>query len=253
MEPHLRSFPYRCVAPTFFGYDAAPRRRFRLKMRDHFVLIDGLLRAVVEDARPRLVLAAGFSVSGDFLLRFASSIRPQDAVPLDGILAAGCNLGIETCFLTGVLARLDAADPARLMGALRSMNELPSSLEEWLVLHSYVTRILLKFRHDVTPLRELSREFVGPFEEDSGAAFAEMFRGASARVRSVRCLFEDTETCNRLLRAIHLRNREDGFLGPLYRDGCLLVEDTPSHFELIQPSRFARHLSAMVEELSAPR
>ena len=214
--------------------------------------IDGLLRAVVEDARPRLVLAAGFSVSGDFLLRFASSIRPQDAVPLDGILAAGSNLGIETCFLTGVLARLDAANPRAADGRAPVDEPAPSSLEEWLVLHSYVTRILLKFRHDVTPLRELSREFVGPFEEDSGAAFAEMFRGASARVRSVRCLFEDTETCNRLLRAIHLRNREDRVPRPSLPRRMSPRGGHPEPLELIEPSRFARHVSAMVEERALP-
>jgi hypothetical protein len=42
-----------------------------------------------------------------------------------------------------------------------------------------------------------------------------------------------------------------GTLGPHHRDGSLLIEPTPSHFDLLQPERIARHLSAMLEELRA--
>jgi hypothetical protein len=33
-------------------------------------------------------------------------------------------------------------------------------------------------------------------------------------------------------------------------DGTLLIEPTPSHFELLQPARVPAHLAALVKELS---
>jgi hypothetical protein len=251
-EPHLKALPYRCVAPTLHGYEPGARRRLRLTLADHFALFAGLVRHLVEESRPRFVVAAGFSISGDFLLRLVASRRPEDAIPLDGVLALGPNLGLDTCFLTRVLVELDASQPDRFMRALRSLGDVPSNIDEWLVLNGYMGRVLSKFREDVTPLRELAREFVAPFVEEDGAAFDSMFREASGRVRALRCLFEDTDTCNRLLREAHLRNRDAGVFGPAYQNGSLRVADTPSHFDLAQPERVGRHLAAMIEELARP-
>jgi hypothetical protein len=76
-----------------------------------------------------------------------------------------------------------------------------------------------------------------------------MYRDATSRARMVRCVFEDSETCNQLLKQALLDHMDTGTLGDRHRDGALLIESTPSHFELLQPERMARHLNAMVEEL----
>jgi hypothetical protein len=38
-------------------------------------------------------------------------------------------------------------------------------------------------------------------------------------------------------------------LGEHHRDGSLLIELTPSHFDLLQPARVAAHLATLVKEL----
>jgi hypothetical protein len=66
-------------------------------------------------------------------------------------------------------------------------------------------------------------------------------------------VFEDSETCNRLLRTVLVDHMDRGVLGRSHRDGALLLDSTKSHFELLQPNRVAGHLAAMIQELRGPR
>jgi len=251
-EPHLRTLPYRCVAPTLYGFTPKARLRLPLSLDDHTVFLSELLNLTVAESRPTLVIVAGFSASGDLVLKLASNL-PEGARPPDGILALGCNQGIETCFISRVLAKLESNEPARLLEALRAISETASSLDDWMLLNGYLGRIMTRFRNDLSPLRSLGRDVIEPFEREGPEAFARMVREAAARVRRVRCVFEDSETCNRLLRDILTQHMDRRILGEHYRDGSLLIEPTPSHFDLIQPERVAAHLSAMVDELRATK
>ena len=247
-EPHLRTLPYRCVAPTLYGFAPRARHRLALSLSDHISLLLELLHVMVDESRPSLVIVAGFSASGDLVLKLASS-TPDGERPPDGILALGPNQGIETCFISRVLAKLESNDPMHLLAALRTISETASSLDDWMLLNSYLGRILTRFRNDLSPLRHLGRDIVEPFERDGSEAFAQMYREAASRVRRVRCIFEDSETCNRLLRSVLTDHMDRGILGEHHRDGSLLIEPTPSHFELLQPERVAAHLATMVKEL----
>jgi hypothetical protein len=249
-EPHLRMLPYRCIAPTLYGFAPHARHRFALSLRDHVLLLSELLNVTVEESSPSLVIAVGFSASGDLVLKLASS-TPDGARAPDGILALGPNQGVETCFISRVLAKLESNDPTQLLAALRTISETASSLDDWLLLNGYLGRILSRFRDDLSPLRSLGRDIVEPFERDNPGAFAQMYREAASRVRRVRCIFEDSETCNRLLRNVLTDHMDRRILGEHHRDGSLLIEPTPSHFELLQPARVAAHLATMVEELRA--
>src|SRR4029453_18141677 len=128
-----------------------------------------------------------------------------------------------------------------------------SSLDEWMLLNGYLGRIMARFRYDLSPLSRLGRDLVDPFERDEAGAFAQMYREATSRVRLVRCLFEDAEICKRLLRNVLTDHMDRQILGEHHRDGSLLIEPTPSHFDLIQPARVAAHLAAMVKELRETR
>jgi serine/threonine protein kinase len=247
-EPHLRTLPYRCIAPTFYGFAQKAQHRFALSLRDHMVLLSELMQTVAKETDPALVIAVGFSASGDVVLKLASVTLEGGRVP-DGVLALGPNQGIETCFISRVLARLDGNDPAELLGALRMISETASSLDDWMLLNGYLGRIMTRFRSDVSPLRVLGRDIVEPFELDEAGAFAAMYREATLRVRNVRCVFEDSEVCNRLLRTVLMDHMDRRILGEHHRDGSMLIEPTPSHFDLVQVDRIAVHLARMVEEL----
>jgi hypothetical protein len=251
-EPHLRMLPYRCIAPTLYGFAPRAHHRFALSLRDHIVLLSELLRVTAEENEPSLVIMVGFSASGDLLLRLASS-TPQGARVPDGVLALGANQGIETCFVSRVFAGLESNEPAQLLTALRTIGETATSLDDWMLLNGYLGRVMARFRADVSPLRTLGRDLVEPFEREGAGAFAEMYREATSRVANVRCVFEDSEICNRLLRNVLMDHMDRRILGEHHRDGALLIEPTPSHFDLVQPERVATHLAAMVEELRAAR
>jgi serine/threonine protein kinase len=250
-EPHLRTLPYRCIAPTLFGFEPRTRQRFALSQRDHTTVLSELLRLRVAECDPSIVILVGFSASADIVLKLASG-TPEGARLPDGVLALGPNQGIETCFVSRVLAELDTHDPARLLAAFRSISDAASSLDDWMLLNGYLGRIMSRFRSDVAPLRTLARDVIEPFVRDEAGAFAAMYGAASSRIRNVRCVFEDSEICNRLLRTVLMAHMDRGILGEHHRDGSLMIEPTPSHFDLLQPERIAAHLAAMVEELRAP-
>jgi hypothetical protein len=249
-EPHLRTLPFRCIAPTLYGFTTRARHRFTLSLRDHMSLLTDLLQAMVRECNPALLLVVGFSASGDLALMIPSAIPEGGRLP-DGILALGPNQGMETCFLSRAMARLETSDPARLLPAFRRISETASTLDDWIIINSYLGRIMDRFRGDVSPLRLLGRDIIEPFERDETGAFAAMYREATSRVRLVRCLFEDSEICNRLLRKLLMDHMDHGILGAHHRDGSLLVEATPSHFEIAHADRVGAHLTAMVEELRA--
>ena len=251
-EPHLRMLPYRCIAPTLYGFAPRAPHRFELSLNDHIVLLSELLRMAVDESRPSLVIVTGFSASADLLLKLVSGLPDGSRVP-DGVLALGPNQGIETCFASRVLGRLENNEPGQLLAALRTIGETATSLDDWMLLNGYLGRVMTRFRADVTPLRTLGRDLCEPFERDGAGAFAQTYREATSRVGNVRCLFEDSEVCNRLLRQLLVDHMDRGVLGEHHRDGALVIEPTPSHFELPQPERVAKYLAVMVEELRAAR
>src|SRR5262249_21247746 len=99
-------------------------------------------------------------------------------------------------------------------------------------------------------LREFAKEIIRPFKEDGDGAFARMYREASGAVTALRCLFEDSETCNRLLGEVQLRNLDAGVLGAHYREGSLAIEPDTHHFDLLRPDIARRHLGGLVATLA---
>lgn len=248
LEPHLRMLPYHCITPTLYGFQANPRHRFDLSLEDHLVLLGELLRMKIAETRPALVIVGGFSSAGDVMMRLVAKDAGLTR-PIDGLLALGCNQAMETCFVSRVLARLDMSDRASMLRDLNAFYKGATNIDDWIIINGYMGRIMPRFRRDLTPLKTLAGDIIRPFEADDAGAFAVMYREAAARVRVMRCIFEDSEPCNRLLKAALIDHLDRGALGPHHRDGALLIEPTESHFELLQPERVAKHLAAMVTEL----
>ncbi len=245
----LRALPYRAVALTPYGFEPARRRRPALPLQDHLVMLRHFLRHITERTRPGRVVLAGYSSGGDTAMRFAAG---RVATRVDALLSLGCNLSLETCFVTSILAQLRHGHSDELMAGLRAVGEHAPSLDAWLTVHSYLVQMLQKFQSRVEPLRTVARDIVAPFENGGESPFVGWFREASHQVRALRCVFEDDDTCRGIVMDLQLRQMDEGLLGDAYRDGSLVIEPDSSHFDLIKPEVVERHLAALLELLPAP-
>jgi tRNA A-37 threonylcarbamoyl transferase component Bud32 len=242
----LQRTRHRGIAPTLCGFEPASGWRPAFSVDDHIVLLRECLRDVASKLRPRLILVAGFSSGGDFALRVAAAPDPDARLKLDGCLTLGANLSSATCFMTSALATLGNNDEEAMLTILRGVSDRASSLDEWVNICEYVTRIVPVFRHDTAPLRAFAAGISAPFEHDALTAFAHWYRAAADRGVRLRCVFEDTPMYRDLVRELQLRNLDDGLLGPRYEELSVVTEAGTNHFDLIEPARVAHHIDALV-------
>jgi tRNA A-37 threonylcarbamoyl transferase component Bud32/pimeloyl-ACP methyl ester carboxylesterase len=246
----LETATYRAVAVTFRGFEPVTAWRPSLSLDDHMVLVREFLRDVVARLRPRITIIGGFSSGADFAIRLAAAPDPEPRLRLDGCLALGANLSIDTCFLTSELATLNDRDDAGLLAILRRVSNQASSLDEWVNLCEYAVSIVPTFRHDVAALRAFGAAISAPFATEKLTPFADWYRAAAAKGCQLRCVFEDTPMFRDLVRELQLRNLDDGLLGPQYEEGSIVAEAGTGHFDLIGPSRVEDYVLALVDRLT---
>jgi hypothetical protein len=246
----LRATRYRAMALTPFGFEADRKRRAPLCLEDHLVFAREWLRAMRAVVKPRMVVVVGFSSGADTALRLAGA----EDVEIDGCLSLGCNLSLETCFLTHVLARVESGKDEATLAALRAVGASASSLDDWINLHEYLVAIARKFRNDLEPLKRFAIGITEPFE--SGAPldpFVRWYGDASGKGRSLRAVFEDRGAYPELLKELHLRNIDEKVLGARYEEDSIVIEPDAGHFDLLDPARVERHLDALVARIRASK
>ena len=246
-EDHLRLLPWRCVAVTPYSHEPVRHRRYTLSLTDHFTLLRHFLRHVAERTGAKTVVLAGFSSGADIVMRFAAG-RPAGGASVDGILSLGCNITLETCAVTSMLARMSSRHPERLLADLRTVGESATELDSWLKVHTYLVSMLGKFRGSVDPLRQLAREIVRPFEVGE-SPFYSWYRDASTNVRGVRCVFEDDARHRAFVSDLALKQAESNRLGDRYRQDTIVIEPDTAHFDLEQPDVASKHLEALLAAL----
>jgi serine/threonine protein kinase len=254
-ERVLTLAPYRALAPTLYGFEPVVARRTVLSLDDHLAILREFVRDAVERLHPEIVLLVGFSSGADAVLRLlatddvAATSTPRPLV--DGALALGANLSLETCFVTRLLAGMDAGDPQRMLAELRSLGDGADTLHDWLNIHEYMVSTLRKFGGDIAPLRRYAADIVEPFAAGGGGEnpFSAWYRSASARVRRLRCVFEDTAMIERPLRALRLQNLDERIFGPRYLEDSVVIESGTDHFDLSRPELILRHVDEMVRAL----
>jgi serine/threonine protein kinase len=242
---------YRELAVTFRGFEPVTAWRPCLTLDDHMVIVREFLREAVARLRPRLTIIAGFSSGADFAIRLAAAPDPESRLRLDGCLALGPNLSIETCFLTSALATLKDRDDEALLSLLRRVSSSASSLDEFVNICDYIASVVPSFRHDVAALRTFGAAISAPFATAKLTPFAEWYRAAAAKGTRLRCVFEDTPMFRDLVRELQLRNLDDGLLGPHYEEGSVVAEPGSSHFDLIDPARVEQHARVLVDRLTS--
>jgi len=245
----LQAANYRAASVTFRGFEPEARWRPALTLDDHIVLVREFLRDLVKRVQPRFTVIAGFSSGGDFAIRFAAAADPESRLRVVGCLVLGANLSFDTCFLTRALATLESRDDAAMLAVLRRVADSAGSLDEWVNVCDYVTKIVPTFRYDVAPLRAFASGIVEPYTRDAVTPFAQWYREASARGCRLRCVFEDTPMFQSLVRDLQLRNLDEGILGPHYEEQSVVSEAGTTHFDLIEPARVAGHVQALVSRM----
>jgi pimeloyl-ACP methyl ester carboxylesterase len=249
---HLRSLPYRAIAPTQAGFEPHADVRFALSIHDHGTLLRAFMRATRERVRPRLTLLAGHSAGADLAMRLVTEAG-QDVLPLDGLLALEPNLALETCQVTRHLCEFEPGNEAKLLQLLNELSRVPESLDDWIILYDYVLGMIVKCRDNIEGLRDFAREVVAPFRDAGESPFIGWYRAASEAVRCLRCVFSETPVYNRRILEIQLQNLDTGCLGRHYSEDGVRIERGTTHLDLYHVDRVGRYLKEMVDQLSRPR
>ncbi|MGH7709967.1 MAG: alpha/beta fold hydrolase, partial [Gemmatimonadaceae bacterium] len=246
----LRASPYRGIAVSLYGFAPASRRRIPLAIEDHAAMLRELVHDVVARERPSTTLLVGFSSGADLGFRMINGAAPERPLPLAGFLSLGCNLALETCFVSKPFAELkDQAEPS--VELLRGITTHVMSVQEWMYLNDYLVRILRKFAGDLSALQRHAQDIVQAFSGDDPHPFDRWYREATARVSTVRCVFEEIPSYVRLVQDIRLRNLDHGVLGPRYREGSIVTEPATEHFGLTDSELVQRHVEALLENVRA--
>jgi serine/threonine protein kinase len=241
----LEESPYRSVAVSLYGFEPSAVKRRSISMSDHVTVVRHFLTWMAGAVEPTVTVLVGFSSGADLGLRLIAD-WPGDQPPVvDGLLALGCNLNLDTCFVSSALASLSSEHGTEMLPHLRASGAQAANLGEWLNVHEYLVNILRKFQHDLRLLQRHGEEVVRPFQ-DGGNPFPDWYKAACSRVKALRCVFADTEMETRPVRQLILAHLEEGVLGECYNEKSIMIEPDADHFDLLDPQRIKRHLAEML-------
>ncbi|HEY6290486.1 MAG TPA: protein kinase [Terriglobia bacterium] len=251
LEPHLKRLPYRGVSPSLYNYETDRHPRISLSLADHIVILREWLLELIERSQASTVVLVGLSCGTDIWLQL---LLNGPSPRIDGLLGLGCNLSIDTCFVSRVLARMAPDKPEVSIAELRRFGETAESLDEWLNVHEYLVRVLRKFEGDMGVLQRAAAEIVGPFKDTQDfATFAQWFKGARQRVPALRLVFSSDSGSQAALARLKLKNLDTGILGEEFPESIITVAPDVDHFQLMGPESVAAHVDEVVTEARTRR
>ncbi len=216
----LKASPYRAVAVTLVGFGKQEKRRPTLGLDDHSRVLRLMLREIVAQCRAKRLVLVGHSAGSDQLMRMMHDDEGA-GVAVDGLIALGPNVCLDTCFATRLYAKIDAANPDGTLEILKSLAEHIDTLETWLVVQSYFAEMFIKLGNDLEPLRRYAADLVKPFEEP-GDPLADWYRSAKRRVPHVRLVFSNEEAA--AAEALLARHLESNVLGDDFTEDSFTIE-----------------------------
>jgi pimeloyl-ACP methyl ester carboxylesterase len=243
-EQFLNASPHRAIAVTLVGFGKHERRRPTLGLDDHSRVLRMLLREIVTECQPRRTVLVGHSAGADQLLRMMHDDAAA-GVPVDGLIALGPNVSLETCFATRLYARIDAANPDGTLGLLKSLAEHIDTLETWLVVQSYFAQMFMKLGSELEPLRRYAADLVRPFEEP-GDPLAEWYRSARQRVPRVRLVFSNEESA--AAEDLLARHLDSNALGDDFTERSFAIERV-HHLALLDLALVTRHVEDVFDSI----
>ncbi len=251
-EPVLTQLPYRGISPTLYGCEPERRGRISLSLADHVVILRELLRELATSLRPTTIVLVGFSLGADMGFELLLRATDEPGPAIDAFLSLECNLCLDTCTISGVLAGLAPEYPEISVADLRRITESATSLEQWLNIHEYLVRVLRKFQGDIGVLQRAAADIVRPFRETPGfETFARWFQGARDRVRALRLVFPNDPRSAAALARLRFENLDSGILGGEFPETAIRVSDKTDHFELMSAKDVLQQVDELVAEARA--
>jgi DNA-binding winged helix-turn-helix (wHTH) protein len=249
-EPVLMRLPYRGVSPTLYGCEPDRRGRISLSLADHVVILRELLRDLAERLNPRIIVMVGFSMGADIGFELLLGPADKPAPTIDAFLSLECNLSLETCTISRVLAELTEEHLELSVNDLRQLGHSVTSLEKWLNIHEYLVKVLRKFHGDIGVLRRAAADIVIPFRERTGfQVFAHWLQGARGRVRALRLVFPNDAGTVAALAKLRLENLDSGILGGEFPETVIHVSDKTDHFDMMSTQDVLQQVGELVAEL----
>ncbi len=247
-EPILRRLPYRGLSPTLYGCEPDRRRRIPLSLADHVVILREWLWEISEQFQPEIIVMVGFSLGADMGFELLLGPADEPAPRIDAFLSLECNLSLDTCFASQVLAGISPDRPEVSIGDLKRLGDSAASLEDWLNMQDYLVKVLRKFQGDIGVLQRAATDIVRPFSENPGfEVFARWFKGARERVPTLRLVISNDSSYQAALAQLKLQNLDNGILGEEFPEDMITVSGSPDHFGLMA----AQHVLRQVDELVA--
>ncbi len=229
----ISELDYRCVAFTLFGFHPEDEESTPISLSLHCEILQGFLRYLRNQVRPRTMTLVGFSIGADL---FAKMLRENylSGAEVQNFLALDCNLGPHTCFLSRRLAQLQPGeDPARfILETNRDLVEQGEGFPNWIRLQKYFIDVFGSHGESrLSRVSNLARRIVQEFEGMTTARRLQELSELSQQVK-VRCLFSDNP---------------DNDVAPTNQDSRFHVEILRgfNHFDLCQTAVLHRHLKAL--------
>ena len=187
-----------------------------------------------------------------FDLLLGSSENPATAV--DAFLSLECNLCLETCTISQVLAGFSNDRPEISVAELQRLGSSADSLQRWLNIHEYLVKTLRKFQGDIGVLQRSAADIVKPFQETPGfGVFAERFRNARDRVGVLRLIFPRDAVSVPALARLRLENLDNNLLGEEFPESVIRICEFADHFELMSAQFILQQVQELVAEVKARR
>ena len=247
-EPILKRLAYRGLSPTLYGCEPDRRRRISLSLADHVVILREWLWEISEQFQPEIIVMVGFSLGADMGFELLLGPADEPAPRIDAFLSLECNLSLDTCFASRVLAGISPDRPQVSIADLKRLGDSAASLEDWLNMQDYLVKVLRKFQGDIGVLQRAATDIVRPFSENPGfEVFARWFKGARERVPTLRLVISNDSSYQAALAHLKLQNLDNGILGEEFPEDMITVSGSPDHFGLMA----AQHVLRQVDELVA--
>jgi hypothetical protein len=238
------------VIVTPIGMEPDVESRPVVSIENQFALIRVLTEYLRSSLNAKKTIVSGFSCGSIMALRCAAG---DDSGQLfDGVLAIDADMQESDCFLTRLLAGLDASSAHDVMDGLRKMSSSFDSVHEWLVLHQHMIECVEKVKTDFSPLirqgKELSEAYEG-VHTGTTSPFVAFLRDAIESVGSVRCVFHDSAENRRMLGEIRMLHLDNQCLGPQFTDDIFSFLPVPDHIGMMSNEHLLEQLDLLAKAL----
>jgi hypothetical protein len=213
-----------------------------------------LLHEVAHSLRPEFIVLVGFSMGADMGFEMLLTPSDEQAPTIDAFLSLECNLCLETCTISQVLATIHSGQPEIEVSDLRPLAESATSLEQWLNIHEYLVKVLRKFQGDIGVLQRAAEDIVRPFRQTPGfGVFARWFRAARDRALALRLIFPRDSVSTKSLARLRMENLDGAILGAEFPEDVIRVSDRSDHFDLMAAKDVLQQVDELVEAVRISR